>query len=447
LAARSARRHSPRPTARTDTRFRPGPSGLQAAYFGRARIPAGRPARKDLALTTPTRRALVVGQSGGPTAVINRSLGGILRAAEAAGDRISRVVGLRHGIEGLLAGDHVDLSRQPTGFVDDLLETPASILGSCRYRLADDDLDRALARLRELDAGFFLYIGGNDSADTTHRLAEAARATGYDLACIGVPKTVDNDLASMDHSPGYGSAARFVALAAMEVSRDTAAMRRSDPVKILEVAGRHAGWLAAAASLGRRHPDEGPHLVYVPERPVTRESILADVAETHKAYGHAVIVLSENQPEPNGQVIGSNGRPRFVDAFGHAYYDSPAQALTDLIRDRLGLRARFEKYGTLLRMSIACRSETDAAEALAVGEEAVRLALAGESGRMVVLQRASDDPYRCDLGTAPLAEIANQQRLLPPDMVPTPRDGATPAFRRYAEPLLGAPLPGHARLA
>ena len=361
-----------------------------------------------------------------------------------AGD--SPIVGLRHGVEGLLAEQYVDLRAQPAGFLDALADTPSSILGSCRYRLADNDLDRALAALRKLDAGAFLYIGGNDSADTTHRLAEAARASSYELACIGVPKTVDNDLVAMDHSPGYGSAARFLALAAMEASRDTEAMRRSDPVKILEVAGRDAGWLAAASSLGRRSPDEGPHLVYVPERPVSAESILADVDATYATYGHAVLVLSENQRVPDGQVIGSGGRPRHTDAFGHHYYDSPAESLVNLIRQELRLRARFEKYGTLQRMSIACRSESDAAEALAVGEVAARLALAGETDRMVVLRRDSDDPYRCSLGTVPLADVANAHRLLPAEMIPEPRGGATPAFRRYAEPLLGAPLPRHARL-
>jgi ATP-dependent phosphofructokinase / diphosphate-dependent phosphofructokinase len=356
-------------------------------------------------------------------------------------------VGLRHGIEGLLAGDYVDLRRQSPDFLDRLADTPASVLGSCRYKLSDDDLDRALDALRALDARYFLYIGGNDSADTTHRLAERARAVGYDLACIGVPKTVDNDLVGMDHSPGYGSAARFLALAAMEASRDTESMRRSDPVKILEVAGRHAGWLAAASALGRRSPEEGPHLVYVPERPVTAESIVEDVEATFAAHGHAVLVLSENQPEPGGQVIGSGGRASFRDAFGHAYYDSPAATLANLIRRELGLRARFERYGTLQRMSIACRSETDAAEALAVGREAVRLALAGTTDRMVVLQRQSDDPYACTLGTVPLVSVANAQRLLPPEMIPEPAGGPTQAFRRYAEPLLGSPLPAHARLS
>jgi 6-phosphofructokinase 1 len=378
--------------------------------------------------------------------VINRSLAGVIRAALAAGDAVGPIVGLRHGVEGLIGGDYVDLRRQPLEFYDALLDTPSSILGSCRYRLAEDDLDRALGALRRLDAGHFLYIGGNDSADTTHRLSEAARQAGVDLACVGVPKTVDNDLVATDHCPGYGSAARFLALAAMEAARDTEAMRRSDPVKILEVAGRHAGWLAAATSLGSRSPDEGPHLVYVPERPVAIGSILADVEATYAGLGHVVIVLSENQPDPDGNVLGSTGQPRHRDAFGHAYYDSPAASLATLIRQQLGVRARFEKYGTLQRMSIACRSDTDAAEALAVGEAAVRLALAGTTDRMVTLERESDDPYRCHLASAPLAAIANRQRVLPPEMVPEPRGGATPAFRRYAEPLLGSPLPRHACL-
>ena len=274
----------------------------------------------------------------------------------------------------------------------------------------------------------------------------AARASGYDLTCVGVPKTVDNDLVEMDHTPGYGSAARFLALAAMEASRDTEAMRKTDPVKILEVAGRHAGWLAAAAALGRRSPDEGPHLVYVPERPVSAASIISDVDATFTAYGHVVMVLSENQPDPEGRVIGSGGQPRYTDAFGHHYYDSPAESLARLIRQELRLRARWEKYGTLQRMSIACRSETDATEALVVGEEAVRLALAGETDRMVTLRRESEQSYVCSLSTAPLASIANQQRVMPADMIPEPRSGSTAAFRRYAEPLLGAPLPQHARL-
>ncbi len=389
---------------------------------------------------------LVVGQSGGPTAVINRSLAGIVEAAIEAEHDVDEVLGARHGVEGLLAGELTDLRQQGPGFLGALKETPSSILGSCRYKLRDEDAERALDSLRRVGARYFIYIGGNDSADTAHRLAEASRATGYDLRCIGVPKTVDNDLVLTDHCPGYGSAARFVALAAMEASRDTEAMRRSDPVKIVEVGGRHSGWLAAAAALGRRSEEEGPHLVYVPERPVELDAILRDVAEAHAAYGHVVIVLSENQTDPSGGVLGSNVEPHHVDAFGHAYFDSPAQALSRWIGSTLGLRVRFEKPGSLQRTSIAHRSETDAAEALAVGREAVRLAVGGASDLMVVLRRESDKPYHCATATAPLEAIASRQRTLPPDYVDDPRTGPTPAFRRYALPLLGAPLPQHARL-
>ena len=392
------------------------------------------------------RGALVVGQSGGPTAVINRSLAGVVEAALASGDAVGTILGLRHGVEGLLAGDFCDLGRQAPGFLDDLKDTPSSALGSCRYKLRDEDLDAALAALRIVEARYFLYIGGNDSADTTHRLAVAARSAGYDLRCIGIPKTVDNDLVETDHCPGYGSAARFIAITTMEASRDTEAMRRTDPVKIVEVAGRHAGWLAAAATLGRRTEDEGPHLVYVPERPLAAERILDDVAAAYREYGHVVIVLSENQPDPAGGVLGSAGQPRHVDAFGHAYYDSPAEFLTRSIASTLGLRARFEKPGTLQRSSIGYRSGTDAAEALAVGSEAVRLAVAGETDMMVVLRRENDEPYRCAIGTAHLEAIANRQRTLPAEYVSASGTGTTDAFRRYALPLLGGPLPRHARV-
>jgi len=389
---------------------------------------------------------LVVGQSGGPTAVINQSLAGVVEAAMTADSAIGDILGLAHGIEGLLGRHFRNLRRQLPDFLPSLRETPSSILGSCRYRLRTADVEPALASLREVGARYFVYIGGNDSADTTHRLALAAQAADYDLRCIGVPKTVDNDLVGMDHCPGYGSAARYLAISTMEACRDTEAMRRSDPIKLIEVAGRHAGWLAAAAALGRRAPEEGPHLVYLPERPIDAEQILRDVADAHREFGHVVAVLSENQPEPSGAVLGSAGRPHHVDPFGHPYFESPAQFLVRAVRDQLGLRARWEKPGTMQRTSNAHRSQVDADEALELGREAVRLALSGRSDCMAIIQRESDAPYRAALGTAPLASIANAQRLLPAEFISEPTGGPTPAYRKYAEPLLGGPLPNHARL-
>lgn len=389
---------------------------------------------------------LVVGQSGGPTAVINESLAGVIGAAMSAGGEVGDILGLAHGVEGLLEGNFRNLRRQAPDFLRSLRETPSSILGSCRYRLRDADFEPALTALRVVGARYFVYIGGNDSADTTHRLALAARAANYDLRCVGVPKTVDNDLVGMDHCPGYGSAARYVAISTMEACRDTEAMRRSDPVKLIEVAGRHAGWIAAASALGRRAPEEGPHLVYLPERPVDAEQVVHDVAGAHREFGHVVVVLSENQPESNGAVLGSGGLPHHVDPFGHTYFQSPAQFLARALGQQLGLRARWEKPGTMQRTSTAHRSQVDADEALELGREAVRMALAGMSDCMAIIQRESDHPYRSSLGIAPLSAIANAQRVLPAEFISEPSSGLTHAYRQYAEPLLGGPLPNHARL-
>jgi 6-phosphofructokinase 1 len=263
---------------------------------------------------------------------------------------------------------------------------------------------------------------------------------------IGVPKTIDNDLPVTDHCPGYGSAARFVAQATAEAGLDTATMRRTDPVKLIEVMGRHAGWLAAAAWLARRTDQDAPHLVLVPERPRSTEAILADVEAIHSSLGYCVVVLCENQPDPGGGVLGAAGEPSWVDAFGHAYFESPAQHLARAIRERLGLRARVDKPGTIQRMSSAHHSTTDLAEAEAAGAAAVRLAVAGRSGLMVTLVRESDAPYRCSTGTASLRQIANEQRRLPPELLGPDDRAPAEAFLRYARPLIGEPLPEYARL-
>jgi 6-phosphofructokinase 1 len=388
-----------------------------------------------------SKRTLVVGQSGGPTAVINCSLVGIIREARARG--FERVLGLRHGIEGLLSRDTVDLTELADSALDALWNTPSSALGACRHKTSDAELALAVDRLDALAAGAFIYIGGNDSADTAERIH---RAVGGRIACVGVPKTVDNDLPEMDHTPGFGSAARFLATMLMEVSRDTEAMRRTDPIKIVEVAGRHAGWLPLAASLGRRAEAEGPHLVYLPERPFDADEMLDQVESAFRAHAHAVIVMSENQPSTDGRVLGADAEPEHIDDFGHPYFPSPAAYLARQIRDRLGLRARWERPGTAQRMSVAHRSTVDAVEAGAVGCEAVRLASGGASGTMVTLLRQSDKPYRWTLGSAPMHAIANAERRLPPEMVSEPWEQPTADFRRYAEPLIGEPLPTHAHL-
>jgi 6-phosphofructokinase 1 len=261
-----------------------------------------------------------------------------------------------------------------------------------------------------------------------------------------VPKTIDNDLPATDHCPGYGSAARFVAQVTRETALDTLAMRHTDPIRLIEVMGRHAGWLPGAAWLAKQTPDDAPHLLYVPERPVDVERIVADVREVYATQGWCVIVLCENQPTPDGRVIGALGEPRWVDSFGHAYFDSPAQWLSRRLQAELGVRVRFDKPGTIQRMATAYISRTDREEAELVGRAAVELAVNGTTGVMVTLERETGLDYKVRTGTTPLDVVANQQKRLPDEFISPSGNGMTQAFVAYATPLIGDPLPEFSRL-
>lgn len=388
---------------------------------------------------------LLVGQSGGPTAVINASLFGVVDEALASKE-ISGVLGALHGVQGLLRRELIDLGLESPETLSRLPDTPSAALGSCRYKLRDDDLEAVLAIFRQYDVRCFVYVGGNDSADTAHRIAAAAQEAGHELRVIGVPKTIDNDLPLTDHCPGYGSAARFIALATAAAGRDTEAMRQTDPVKIVEVMGRDAGWLAAASALGKRSAEDAPQLVYVPECPLPVETILRDVARTHQERGYVVLALCENQPEPSGKILGAAGEARFVDAFGHAYYESPGLYLAHRIQDELGLRARYDRPGSIQRMMTATISEVDQAEAELVGRQAVRCAVQDQTDQMVVLVRQPGRAYACTTDAVPLIDIANQQKLLPPTYYDPQTRLPSQAFHHYAQPLIGAPLPAMARL-
>src|SRR4051794_22471524 len=257
-------------------------------------------ANSDTAAST-----LIVGQSGGPTAVINSSLVGVLREARSQG--IKRVYGMRYGIRGLLLGDLVDLSSLPVEVLPALQQTPASALGACRYHLTDADIPNALTLLQEHGVHYMVYIGGNDSADTSHRLALGAQEAGIDLRIIAVPKTIDNDLPVTDHCPGYGSIARYMAISTLETTLDTKSMPDIYPVKILEAMGRNAGWLPASAALARSTGWDTPHLIYIPERPVEIDEILSDVQRTYRDKGHVVIVISENVKCRDGRLLSVAG--------------------------------------------------------------------------------------------------------------------------------------------
>jgi 6-phosphofructokinase 1 len=387
---------------------------------------------------------LVVAQSGGPTAVVNASLAGALERARTH-RQVQRALGARFGAEGILAEDFVDLTPLKEREIDVLVGTPGAALGSSRYRPSDAEIRRAAARLAALGVGWVLMIGGNDSAETLHRLHGAAVAAGLPLRAVGIPKTTDNDLLGMDHCPGYGSAARSIAVAALETGLDTSAMRRSDPVKILEVMGRNAGWLAASAALAREAPEDAPHLIFLPERPRSLDRMLEEIRGAYERRGWVVIVLSENQRDDQGRPLAGE-TPVYTDPHGHPYHESPGVHLARVVQGQLGLRARAERPGSLQRTAIATMSTTDVDEARQAGAAAWDLAAAGESDVMVRIERAPGEDYAVRFGTIPLAEVAHQERHLPDAFIAASGTDVTDAFLAYARPLIGGPLPPAARL-
>ncbi len=388
---------------------------------------------------------LLVGQSGGCTAVINASLAGVVETALQS-SRVDGVYGMRHGIEGLLRNDLIDLRAEPAEVWARVKRTPSAALGSGRYKLQDADFDLILARLAELEVRYFVYIGGNDSADTAHRISLAARHFGYELYALSVPKTIDNDLPHTDHSPGYGSIARFVSCVTQEIGLDTEAMRRVDPVKVLEVMGRDAGWVAASAALGKARGSDAPHLIYVPERPLSRERFLRDVEQCYRTHGYALVVVTETVRDETGESIARTDPVFSHDSFGHRYLTGAASYLCDLVARELRIRARFDKPGTIQRMSMAMVSEVDLEEAYLAGRHAVLCALAGEDDRMVTLDRVSDAPYLVQPGLVELEKVANQHKLLPDEYINEAGNHVTQAFADYALPLLGVPPVSYPRL-
>jgi 6-phosphofructokinase 1 len=370
--------------------------------------------------------------------VINSSLVGVIEEAKAHAE-VTGVLGSVRGISGVLQDNLIDLARESQETLNVLRRTPGSALGTVRYKLQPEDYARIVEVFRAYDVRFFCYVGGNDSMDTAHKVHLAAQELGYELRSIGVPKTVDNDLAGTDHCPGYGSAARFVALAVRDSGWDTEAMGPSSPVKIVEVMGRNAGWLTAAAALGRREAGDPPHLIYVPERPVEDEALVRDVARVVDEREHCVIALSEGAVVDTGEDE--------VDAFGHQMKGGAADYVAALLKDRLGLKVRMDKPNYLQRSFSSTISEVDADEAYRVGRAAVRLALAGESGVMTTLVRLPGEGYRCETGSASLDGIANAEKFLPEEYLNAAGNDVTEAFVEYARPLIGGELPAIGRLA
>ncbi len=391
---------------------------------------------------------LVVGQSGGPTAVINASLAGVIRQSQRCPE-ITGIFGLVHGIEGALKEELYDLGQETSETIDRLVETPASILGSCRHKLKDAEYERILQVFRAHNVRHFVYIGGNDSMDTCHKISALAASTGYELQVMGVPKTIDNDLAFTDHCPGFGSAARFVALAVRDTGRDMEAMSTFEDVTILETMGRNAGWLTAAAVLGQDDPGDAPHLVYVPERPFDEQRFFSDVLAVHRRQGYVFVVVSEGLRTADGEFVGAHVMQGAVDAFGHrlnTFTNGVAAYLANRVAEELKLRARFLRPVLIGRAFTACVSQTDRQEAYLAGVEAVAQLAQGASGFMVTFNRVSDDPYRIELGRVPLTQAANAEKLLPPDFINPEGNGILPGFKSYALPLVDGPFSPLARL-
>ncbi len=387
-----------------------------------------------------TKGNLAIGQSGGPTAVINSSLCGVIHEA-LAHDEIGEIYGMFRGIRGLMDDQFLDLRRQSAEVIDGLRRTPSAALGTVRYKVNPEDYERILEVLKARNIRYLFYIGGNDSADTSLKLHRLAAAAGYELHVIAVPKTVDNDLYGTDHCPGYGSAARFVATAVRDTGRDTEAMGPVRPVKVVEIMGRNAGWLTAAAALAREEKGDAPHLVYVPERPVSVEQLLEDVQCCYDEREHVVIAMSEGAQEAPGKTFGEEYAPTEVDAFGHRMKGGVSDFVASIVKGRLGLSARIDKSNYLQRSFMVCASPIDLEEAYRVGRQAVKEAVAGHLEGLVTLVRDPGPEYHCSVGLASLKDVANKEKKLPADFMNEAGNWPTEAFLSYARPLLGDPWP------
>lgn len=396
-------------------------------------------------------QGVLVGQSGGPTSVINASLAGVIREAQknVRSRAIERVLGMRFAIEGFMSGRTVDLTGLSEDAVDRLSRTPSSALGSCRYKLRDEDLPSILELLDRHRIGYLFYIGGNDTMDTIHRIEVYANKQGYELTGIGIPKTVDNDLFGTHHTPGYPSAARYVALTAKQSGRLARDMQKVDQFVIHQTVGREAGWLAAASALARERDTDPPHLIYLPEAPTSRDRLLEDVETTYRTRGFVSIVVGEGLTWEDGSAVSGTAT---VDGFANQEFGAmggggAAFTLHKIISDHFGFRGEFQIPESAAMCAVDRVVERDRLEAFGAGEEAVRLAVQGHSGLMVSLtgtapsaEVPSDELY----GRAPLSEVAVRAKPMPKGMFHA--NGVTDEFMRYARPLVG-PIEAYADVA
>ena len=387
----------------------------------------------------------IVGQSGGPTCVINSSLAGVFSACRKHG--VQHVYGMRHGVQGLLKDDVVNLTDVlgAPGQLTLLRHTPASYLGSCRYKLPESDQMEAVYQeifdvLRRYDIGYFFYIGGNDSMDTILKLSDYAAKVGSDIRFIGVPKTIDNDLTHTDHTPGYGSAAKYIGTTIKELVRDSTIYDLKS-VTIVEIMGRNAGWLTAAAALARGEDCEGVNMICLPEVPFDIEHFIDKVERMQRESKSVVIAVSEGVKLADGRYVCElSDDAHFVDAFGHKSLTGTARYLANQVAGKLKTKTRSIELSTLQRCAAHVSSRTDITEAYQVGGAAAKAAFEGHTGEMVALERISNDPYQCTTRLVDIHQIANFEKKVPLEWVNSYRTDMEPAFLQYARPLIQAEL-------
>lgn len=377
-------------------------------------------------------------QSGGVTSVINATASAVIQTARQHADKIGTVFAGYQGILGALNEELIDTRHEPDTLVKALKHTPGGAFGSCRYKLKDLETSKAdYQRLIDVfsahNIGYFLYNGGNDSQDTANKVSQMAQTMGYDLKCIGIPKTMDNDLPYTDNCPGFGSVAKYVATSILEASMDIKSMQQSTQVFILEVMGRHAGWVAAAAGLASERLKGVPHIILMPEVAFDAERFLEKINNCVKEHGFCTIVASEGTQYANGEFLSAQ---KTKDAFGHQQLGGTAATLAEMIKQQLGYKQHHAIADYLQRSARHIASETDLDQAYAVGQKAVELAVSGESGIMTTIERHNNNPYEWQVGSVPLSQVANVEKTLPDEFITEDGFHITQSARDYFLPLI-----------
>lgn len=384
---------------------------------------------------------VLVAQSGGPTAVINASLAGVISEA-LNNECIDQIYGGLNGIQGILQEDLIDLAEESQQVIRGLKYTPASALGTCRFKLKKPEhYARILEVFKAHDIRYFFYIGGNDSQDTANQISKKAQEAGWEMRVIGIPKTVDNDLPVTDHTPGYGSVIKHVATTVRELACDAESMGQHDLVTIVEVMGRNAGWIAAGASLAKRsdHPSDAPHIIYLPEVPFNPARVAEDVTRVLKTEKFCLIVVGEGLVDENGNYVATAGAA--TDSFGHNQLGGAGDYIKSLVEQGVaGVKVRSARLGHTQRAAACNMSKTDMEEAFLVGEAAVQAAVDGVTDKMVTLVRGDTDHYTCDTGLADLQEVANGVKLLPRNWIAEDGVSMNFQFAKYARPLIQGEL-------